>query len=140
MHTHTLVHVHFVLRYRNCIVNGTSGCSTVSCVLAMFSFLSLSLEFPVAYGKQEWILSFLRPWSQAGCWALTVPHSVFQTLGSTTAVPVTGPQVSSLQRLAGQGAAVLPQVSTSLSPAPQHHLWVPPSGGAFLPPSPRSIH
>lgn len=42
MHTHTLVHVHFVLRYRNCIVNGTSGCSTVSCVLAMFSFLSLS--------------------------------------------------------------------------------------------------
>uniref|UniRef100_A0A2K6KSJ0 PHD finger protein 21B n=1 Tax=Rhinopithecus bieti TaxID=61621 RepID=A0A2K6KSJ0_RHIBE len=27
-----------------------------------------------------------------------------------TAVPVTGPQVSSLQRLAGQGAAVLPQV------------------------------
>ncbi|XP_052016160.1 PHD finger protein 21B [Apodemus sylvaticus] len=33
-----------------------------------------------------------------------------QALGSTTAVPVTGPQVSSLQRLAGQGAAVLPQV------------------------------
>ncbi|KAG8517950.1 PHD finger protein 21B, partial [Galemys pyrenaicus] len=32
-------------------------------------------------------------------------------LGTTTAVPVTGPQVSSLQRLAGQGAAVLPQVS-----------------------------
>ncbi|KAM5288315.1 PHD finger protein 21B [Ctenodactylus gundi] len=31
-------------------------------------------------------------------------------LGTTTAVPVTGPQVSSLQRLAGQGAAVLPQV------------------------------
>ncbi|KAM9674031.1 PHD finger protein 21B isoform 3-T3 [Trichechus inunguis] len=33
-----------------------------------------------------------------------------QALGTTTAVPVTGPQVSSLQRLAGQGAAVLPQV------------------------------
>ncbi|XP_047405096.1 PHD finger protein 21B isoform X6 [Sciurus carolinensis] len=33
-----------------------------------------------------------------------------QTSGTTTAVPVTGPQVSSLQRLAGQGAAVLPQV------------------------------
>ncbi|XP_066217386.1 PHD finger protein 21B isoform X2 [Saccopteryx leptura] len=33
-----------------------------------------------------------------------------QTLGSITTVPVTGPQVSSLQRLAGQGAAVLPQV------------------------------
>ncbi|XP_060044744.1 PHD finger protein 21B isoform X2 [Erinaceus europaeus] len=33
-----------------------------------------------------------------------------QTLGTITAVPVTGPQVSSLQRLAGQGAAVLPQV------------------------------
>uniref|UniRef100_G3UIT8 PHD finger protein 21B n=1 Tax=Loxodonta africana TaxID=9785 RepID=G3UIT8_LOXAF len=36
--------------------------------------------------------------------------SVSQALGTTTAVPVTGPQVSSLQRLAGQGAAVLPQV------------------------------
>ncbi|KAF5929560.1 hypothetical protein HPG69_006282, partial [Diceros bicornis minor] len=35
---------------------------------------------------------------------------VFQALGTITAVPVTGPQVSSLQRLAGQGAAVLPQV------------------------------
>uniref|UniRef100_A0A8C0K9X0 PHD finger protein 21B n=1 Tax=Canis lupus dingo TaxID=286419 RepID=A0A8C0K9X0_CANLU len=35
---------------------------------------------------------------------------VFQALGAITAVPVTGPQVSSLQRLAGQGAAVLPQV------------------------------
>ncbi|XP_008842928.1 PHD finger protein 21B isoform X1 [Nannospalax galili] len=33
-----------------------------------------------------------------------------QALGHITAVPVTGPQVSSLQRLAGQGAAVLPQV------------------------------
>ncbi|XP_004700283.1 PHD finger protein 21B [Echinops telfairi] len=33
-----------------------------------------------------------------------------QALVSSTAVPVTGPQVSSLQRLAGQGAAVLPQV------------------------------
>ncbi|EHB09788.1 PHD finger protein 21B [Heterocephalus glaber] len=33
-----------------------------------------------------------------------------QALGSITSVPVTGPQVSSLQRLAGQGAAVLPQV------------------------------
>uniref|UniRef100_A0A2I3NI17 PHD finger protein 21B n=1 Tax=Papio anubis TaxID=9555 RepID=A0A2I3NI17_PAPAN len=33
-----------------------------------------------------------------------------QALGTITAVPVTGPQVSSLQRLAGQGAAVLPQV------------------------------
>uniref|UniRef100_A0A5F4VWS5 PHD finger protein 21B n=1 Tax=Callithrix jacchus TaxID=9483 RepID=A0A5F4VWS5_CALJA len=33
-----------------------------------------------------------------------------QALGVITAVPVTGPQVSSLQRLAGQGAAVLPQV------------------------------
>ncbi|XP_007939930.1 PHD finger protein 21B [Orycteropus afer afer] len=33
-----------------------------------------------------------------------------QALGTTTAVPVTGPQVSSLQRLAGQGAAELPQV------------------------------
>ncbi|XP_051045490.1 PHD finger protein 21B isoform X3 [Phodopus roborovskii] len=33
-----------------------------------------------------------------------------QALGTTTAVPVIGPQVSSLQRLAGQGAAVLPQV------------------------------
>jgi hypothetical protein len=38
--------------------------------------------------------------------------SVFQALGAITAVPVTGPQVSSLQRLAGQGAAVLPQVSS----------------------------
>ncbi|XP_006866899.1 PREDICTED: PHD finger protein 21B isoform X2 [Chrysochloris asiatica] len=36
--------------------------------------------------------------------------SALQTLGAVTAVPVTGPQVSSLQRLAGQGAAVLPQV------------------------------
>ncbi|XP_034843214.1 PHD finger protein 21B [Mirounga leonina] len=33
-----------------------------------------------------------------------------QALGAITAVPVTGPQVSSLQRLAGQGVAVLPQV------------------------------
>uniref|UniRef100_A0A8C4MUQ7 PHD finger protein 21B n=1 Tax=Equus asinus asinus TaxID=83772 RepID=A0A8C4MUQ7_EQUAS len=33
-----------------------------------------------------------------------------QALGTITAVPVTGPQVSSLQRLAGQGAAELPQV------------------------------
>ncbi|XP_028388777.1 PHD finger protein 21B isoform X1 [Phyllostomus discolor] len=33
-----------------------------------------------------------------------------RALGSITAVPVAGPQVSSLQRLAGQGAAVLPQV------------------------------
>ncbi|KAM7115435.1 PHD finger protein 21B isoform 2-T2 [Molossus nigricans] len=33
-----------------------------------------------------------------------------QALGPITAVPVSGPQVSSLQRLAGQGAAVLPQV------------------------------
>ncbi|XP_070267382.1 PHD finger protein 21B [Myotis yumanensis] len=33
-----------------------------------------------------------------------------QALGPITAVPVTGPQVSSLQRLAGQGVAVLPQV------------------------------
>ncbi|XP_037016004.1 PHD finger protein 21B isoform X1 [Artibeus jamaicensis] len=33
-----------------------------------------------------------------------------KALGSITAVPVAGPQVSSLQRLAGQGAAVLPQV------------------------------
>uniref|UniRef100_A0A8C2NCY5 PHD finger protein 21B n=1 Tax=Capra hircus TaxID=9925 RepID=A0A8C2NCY5_CAPHI len=33
-----------------------------------------------------------------------------KALGTITAVPVTGPQVSSLQRLAGQGAAVLPQV------------------------------
>lgn len=33
-----------------------------------------------------------------------------QALGTITAVPVTGPQVSSLQRLAGQGVAVLPQV------------------------------
>ncbi|XP_039091520.1 PHD finger protein 21B [Hyaena hyaena] len=33
-----------------------------------------------------------------------------QALGTITPVPVTGPQVSSLQRLAGQGAAVLPQV------------------------------
>uniref|UniRef100_G1PBP5 PHD finger protein 21B n=1 Tax=Myotis lucifugus TaxID=59463 RepID=G1PBP5_MYOLU len=38
--------------------------------------------------------------------ALTFP----QALGSITAVPVTGPQVSSLQRLAGQGVALLPQV------------------------------
>lgn len=66
------------------------------------------------------------------------PPSVFQALGTITAVPVTGPQVSSLQRLAGQGAAVLPQVSSrragpgpcvrpsvrpslhSATPAPQH--------------------
>uniref|UniRef100_A0A2K6SWZ2 PHD finger protein 21B n=1 Tax=Saimiri boliviensis boliviensis TaxID=39432 RepID=A0A2K6SWZ2_SAIBB len=40
----------------------------------------------------------------------TPPSSLFQALGAVTAVPVTGPQVSSLQRLAGQGAAVLPQV------------------------------
>ena len=40
------------------------------------------------------------------------PPLVFQALGTITAVPVTGPQVSSLQRLAGQGAAVLPQVSS----------------------------
>nr|XP_035939975.1 PHD finger protein 21B isoform X3 [Halichoerus grypus] len=33
-----------------------------------------------------------------------------QALGAITAVPVTGPQVSSLQRLAGQGVTVLPQV------------------------------
>ncbi|XP_077025256.1 PHD finger protein 21B isoform X1 [Tamandua tetradactyla] len=33
-----------------------------------------------------------------------------QALGAITAVPATGPQVSSLQRLAGQGATVLPQV------------------------------
>ena len=42
---------------------------------------------------------------------LSPPSAVFQALGPITAVPVTGPQVSSLQRLAGQGAAVLPQVS-----------------------------
>ncbi|NWU11916.1 PF21B protein, partial [Cephalopterus ornatus] len=33
-----------------------------------------------------------------------------QTLGTITAVPIKVPQVSSLQRLAGQGPAVLPQV------------------------------
>ncbi|XP_008842931.1 PHD finger protein 21B isoform X3 [Nannospalax galili] len=42
--------------------------------------------------------------------ALAVELSRHQALGHITAVPVTGPQVSSLQRLAGQGAAVLPQV------------------------------
>uniref|UniRef100_A0A2K6FMN0 PHD finger protein 21B n=1 Tax=Propithecus coquereli TaxID=379532 RepID=A0A2K6FMN0_PROCO len=42
-------------------------------------------------------------------WVGAAP-SVLQALGTITAVPVTGPQVSSLQRLAGQGAAVLPQV------------------------------
>uniref|UniRef100_G1TP86 PHD finger protein 21B n=1 Tax=Oryctolagus cuniculus TaxID=9986 RepID=G1TP86_RABIT len=41
---------------------------------------------------------------------LSSPLSVPQALGVITTVPVTGPQVSSLQRLAGQGAAVLPQV------------------------------
>uniref|UniRef100_A0A2R9AAQ4 PHD finger protein 21B n=1 Tax=Pan paniscus TaxID=9597 RepID=A0A2R9AAQ4_PANPA len=42
--------------------------------------------------------------------ALAVELARHQALGTITAVPVTGPQVSSLQRLAGQGAAVLPQV------------------------------
>nr|XP_031529425.1 PHD finger protein 21B [Vicugna pacos] len=46
----------------------------------------------------------------ASCPISALPSSVFQALGTITAVPVTGPQVSSLQRLAGQGAAVLPQV------------------------------
>lgn len=50
-----------------------------------------------------------------GCWSLLAALSVFQALVTTTAVPVTGPQVSSLQRLAGQGAAVLPQVNVCLS-------------------------
>ncbi|KAF0883131.1 PF21B protein, partial [Crocuta crocuta] len=40
----------------------------------------------------------------------SAPPPVLQALGTITPVPVTGPQVSSLQRLAGQGAAVLPQV------------------------------
>ncbi|KAM6314398.1 PHD finger protein 21B isoform 1-T1 [Podargus strigoides] len=38
------------------------------------------------------------------------PGSSPQTLGTITAVPIKVPQVSSLQRLAGQGPAVLPQV------------------------------
>ncbi|XP_045431049.1 PHD finger protein 21B isoform X2 [Pipistrellus kuhlii] len=42
--------------------------------------------------------------------ALAVELARRQALGSITAVPVPGPQVSSLQRLAGQGVAVLPQV------------------------------
>ncbi|XP_077908688.1 PHD finger protein 21B isoform X3 [Ictidomys tridecemlineatus] len=42
--------------------------------------------------------------------ALSVELARHQALGTITAVPVSGPQVSSLQRLAGQGAAVLPQV------------------------------
>lgn len=55
------------------------------------------------------------PWVPAGgggMWVPVPPSSVLQALGTITAVPVTGPQVSSLQRLAGQGAAVLPQVSS----------------------------
>lgn len=81
-------------------------------MLSFFSSLSL-----VSRGtwRASVDLAILRPWPQAGCWTLTVSHSVFQALGPTTAVPVTGPQVSSLQRLAGQGAAVLPQVSICLS-------------------------
>lgn len=38
-----------------------------------------------------------------------------QTLGTITAVPIKVPQVSSLQRLAGQGPAVLPQVQNTVS-------------------------
>lgn len=38
-----------------------------------------------------------------------------QTLGTITAVPIKVPQVSSLQRLAGQGPAVLPQVQNTAS-------------------------
>lgn len=37
-----------------------------------------------------------------------------QTLGTITAVPIKVPQVSSLQRLAGQGPAVLPQVGNTV--------------------------
>lgn len=37
-----------------------------------------------------------------------------QTLGTITAVPIKVPQVSSLQRLAGQGPAVLPQVQNTV--------------------------
>ncbi|XP_066866473.1 PHD finger protein 21B isoform X2 [Kogia breviceps] len=40
----------------------------------------------------------------------SAPWGCYVALGTITAVPATGPQVSSLQRLAGQGAAVLPQV------------------------------
>jgi len=40
-------------------------------------------------------------------WFLT---GVFQMLGTLTAVPIKVPQVSSLHRLAGQAATVLPQV------------------------------
>lgn len=45
-------------------------------------------------------------------------------------MPVTGPQVSSLQRLAGQGAAVLPQVSSS---------WEGPGGDLSSVPSPQAL-
>lgn len=37
-----------------------------------------------------------------------------QALGTITAVPIKVPQVSSLQRLAGQGPAVLPQVQSTV--------------------------
>lgn len=66
---------------------------------------------PVSYGEELAISEPVVP----GCWSLMATLSVFQALGATTTVPVTGPQVSSLQRLAGQGAAVLPQVNVCLS-------------------------
>lgn len=67
----------------------------------------------------------------------SAPSSVFQALGTITAVPVTGPQVSSLQRLAGQGAAVLPQVSgPRAGPGPCVRLSVCPSPRS-VPPAPQ---
>lgn len=43
----------------------------------------------------------------ASCWITAL---LFQMLGTLTAVPIKVPQVSSLHRLAGQAATVLPQV------------------------------
>ncbi|XP_019507228.1 PREDICTED: PHD finger protein 21B [Hipposideros armiger] len=75
------------------------------------AFVSIVLMGPSPQGQAPtpalpgrwWLCLFLGPVSAP-------PSPVFQALGTITAVPVTGPQVSSLQRLAGQGAAVLPQV------------------------------
>lgn len=72
------------------------------------------------------------------CPVSALPSSAFQALGTITAVPVTGPQVSSLQRLAGQGVAVLPQVS-GRGWAPGACLSVRPSVPAACDPSPSAL-
>jgi len=58
---------------------------------------------------------FVRVWGSCASVLSCVQLFFFQqTLGTITAVPIKVPQVSSLQRLAGQGPAVLPQVQNTV--------------------------